>query len=66
MKPATMDTNVRTTGRARPSGIAQTPRPATNRSARSMSTQGDEQVAAGPVFTLLIFGEPYEGILARR
>ena len=36
-KPATMDTNVRTTGSARPSGTAQMPRPAMKRSARSMS-----------------------------
>jgi hypothetical protein len=39
IKPATMDTNARTTGSARPSGIAQTPRPATKRSARSISAR---------------------------
>ncbi len=37
MKPATIDTNVRTTGRHRPTGSAQAPRPAKKRSARSMS-----------------------------
>ena len=37
MKPATIDTNVRTTGRQRPTGSAHAPRPAKNRSARSMS-----------------------------
>jgi len=36
-KPATMEMNVRTTGIARPTGIAHAPRPARNRSARSMS-----------------------------
>jgi hypothetical protein len=37
LKPATMDTKVRTTGSARPTGIAHIPRPARKRSARSMS-----------------------------
>ena len=37
LKPATIDTNVRTTGRQRPTRSAHAPRPAKNRSARSMS-----------------------------
>jgi hypothetical protein len=37
VKPATIEMNVRTTGSARPTGTAHTPRPARKRSARSMS-----------------------------
>jgi hypothetical protein len=39
IKPATIDTNARTTGSARPTGIAQAPRPAAKRSARSRSAR---------------------------